>query len=73
MNKFLFLMVLIGLASVASIGILAPDFDVIVQKLGVFHTEDVNLVGCDCVLEGGGTTDCGLFIDSLELCTPTPP
>jgi len=46
MNKFFFLMILVGLASVASFGILSNDFVAIVQKLGIFHTADVGLTGC---------------------------
>jgi len=72
MNKLVFLMILFGLASIATVGILAPEFDIIVQKLGVFHTEDVNLVGCICVNELGVTVPCGT-VDLDPLCIPTPP
>jgi len=39
-------MILFGLASVASYGMLTNTFTVILQQMGVFHTGDVTLVGC---------------------------
>ena len=46
MNRFFFLIILFGLASAASYGMLTNTFDMMVQKLGIFHTADVGLTGC---------------------------
>ena len=73
MNRFFFLMILFGIGSVASIGLLAPEFDLIVQQMGVFHTEDVGLTGCVCVNEAGTVIPCDSTVTTDPLCIPTPP
>ena len=68
MNKILFLIVLFGLGSAAGIGMLTNNFEVIVQKLGVFHTGDVTLAGCfDSV------TQALVTFGTYPLCPSSPP
>ena len=74
MNKFFFLLVLFGIAGAASLGVLAPEFDLIVQQMGVFHTEDVGLTGCTCVdAVTGLPTTCDATVTTDPLCIVTPP
>ena len=74
MNKFFFFMILFGLASVASFGILSNDFEAIVQKLGIFHTADVGLTGCRCfdAVTGVEIIPCDGVVTSDQLCIPKP-
>ncbi len=70
-------MILFGLGSVASIGVLAPELDLIAQKIGIFFTDDVELTGCTCVdFVTGDPVACqtGLAGDPLGtelLCPPS--
>ncbi len=68
MNKLFFLMLLFGIASAASYGILTNTFAVIVQQLGVFHTDDVGLVGCFDSMTG-----LRIVIPDYVLCPDGPP
>ncbi len=76
MNKFFFLMILFGLGSVASIGVLAPELELIAQQVGIFFTDEVGLLGCTCVdFVTGIPVDCqtGEAADPLAtepLCPP---
>lgn len=69
-------MILFGLGSVASIGVLAPELALIAQKIGIFFTDEVELTGCTCVdFVTGDPVDCqtGLAGDPLAtelLCPP---
>ncbi len=58
MNKFLFLTIILAFASIVSVGALGVNFDMIVQALGVFHTEEVTLLGCECVDASGMDVPC---------------
>jgi len=49
MNNFLFLLIIIIIAGISGVGMLAPGFFAQIQDLGVFHKDDVTLVGCACV------------------------
>ena len=74
MNKFFFLLMLFGIGSVAGLGVLAPEFDLIAQKMGIFHTEDVGLDGCTCLDQSGAIVACDSIVTSDPLCpTTTPP
>ncbi len=74
MNKIFFLIILFGLASAAGIGMLSTDFAIILQKLGVFHTEDVGLDGCECFDENGvQLTNCDQNVLDNPLCPSTIP
>ena len=69
MNRFFFLIILFGLASVASFGMLTNTFDMMVQKLGIFHTADVGLDGCTCFdAITGLPTDCDQVVTDNPLC-----
>jgi hypothetical protein len=74
MNRFFFLIVILGIASgAATLGGLAGEFDLIVQKMGIFHTEDVGLEGCTCIDDSTGLpTSCGPIVTNDPLCIPTP-
>ena len=58
MNKFLLLTIILAFASIVSVGSLGVNFDIIAQDLGIFHTADVELIGCDCVDASGMTVPC---------------
>ena len=74
MNRFFFLIILFGLASVASFGMLTNTFDMMVQKLGVFHTADVGLTGCRCfdAVTGVEIIPCDGVVTSDQLCILKP-
>jgi len=74
MNKIFFLIILFGLASAAGIGMLSTDFAIILQKLGVFHAEDVTLDGCECFDENGvQVNQCDPVVLANPLCPSTIP
>ena len=78
MNKFFFLMILFGLGSLVSIGVLAPELELIVQQLGIFFTEDVGLLGCTCLDSvTGDIVPCedafNNEVTTDPLCVPKPP
>ena len=58
MNKLFFLTIILAFATIASAGVLGVNFDIIAQALGVFSTEDVELLGCECVDTLGNTIPC---------------
>ena len=62
-------MILFGLASVASYGMLTNTFTVILQQMGVFHTGDVGLVGCFDSVTGLRV----IFTIPYGLCPSGPP
>jgi hypothetical protein len=75
MNKFLLLTIILAFASIVSVGSLGVNFDMIAQTLGVFHTADVELIGCDCVDVSGNTVPCddaNVVVTGEELCPTTP-
>ena len=73
MNKFFFLMIMFGIASAISLGILAPDIDLILQKVGIFHKADVGLAGCTCVYSSPQELAACQAVIALEpLCQITP-
>ncbi len=73
MNKFFFFIILFGLASAASLGILSNEFVLFLQELGVFHLIDVIQAGCVCVDELG-PVECEeeVLDDPLCFITPSP-
>ena len=76
MNKFLFLTIILAFASIVSVGSLGVNFDMIAQGLGIFHTVDVELLGCDCVDRSGNTVlcdDANVVVTGEELCPTTSP
>ena len=76
MNKFLLLTIMLAFASIVSVGSLGVNFDMIAQALGIFHTAEVTLLGCDCVNAAGDTVPCddaNVVITGEELCPTTSP
>ena len=75
MNKLFALTVILAFASIVSVGALGVNFDMIAQALGIFHTADVELLGCDCVDRSGNTVPCddaNVVVTGEELCPTTP-
>ena len=76
MNKFLFLTIILAFASIVSVGSLGVNFDIIAQDLGIFHTADVELIGCDCVDSLGKFAECddaNVMVTGEELCNNISP
>jgi len=75
MNKLFFLTIILAFASIVSVGSLGVNFDMIAQALGIFHTDEVTLLGCDCVDAVGDMVDCddaNVVVTGEELCPTTP-
>jgi len=76
MNKFLLLTIIFAFASIVSVGSLGVNFDMIAQALGIFHTADVTLLGCDCVDALGNPLptcdDANVVVTNEALCPTSP-
>lgn len=56
MNKILFFIILAGFISIAGIGALSTEFDIIAQDLGIFERDTV--VACTCYDSLGNIITC---------------
>jgi len=69
LNKLVFILILAIVASGLSMGVMAPEFDAILQGLGIFFETETD---CDCIDESGVPTDCE-FSPTPPLCSLPPP
>lgn len=77
MSKFFALTVILAIASIASVGVLGVNFDMITQALGAFSFEDstIELLGCDCFDKDGNSIDCNdanVVVTDDPLCPQQP-
>ena len=70
MNKILFFIILTGFISLAGVGALLTEFDLIAQDLKVFERDTV--VACTCYDSSGTIVTCVPDMPSV-MCPPPPP